>query len=129
MTSFSCYVKMDPVAKERARKGADGHFYTPEKTSRAEDTIAWTVKAAYRSGLIQGPVTLQVIAVLRRPKGCKDRFPTKKPDWDNLGKLVSDALNSVAYKDDAQVVDAFICKRYETEDRKPGFYLMFAEVA
>jgi Holliday junction resolvase RusA-like endonuclease len=28
---------------------------------------------------------------------------TKKPDADNIGKLVLDALNGVAYKDDSQV--------------------------
>ena len=27
-----------------------------------------------------------------------------KPDWDNIGKLICDALNGVAYTDDAHVV-------------------------
>ena len=32
--------------------------------------------------------------------------PGKKPDWDNIGKVVTDSLNQIAYRDDAQVVDA-----------------------
>ncbi len=36
--------------------------------------------------------------------------PTKKPDWDNIGKVVADSLNGVAYRDDAQIVDAQVRK-------------------
>ena len=38
--------------------------------------------------------------------------PTVKPDWDNLGKIVSDAMNDVVYKDDCQIFEAHISKRY-----------------
>ena len=37
-----------------------------------------------------------------------------KPDWDNIGKIVCDALNGSAYKDDAAITDATVCKRYGT---------------
>lgn len=32
------------------------------------------------------------------------RFATGKPDWDNLSKLVCDALIGLLYHDDAQIV-------------------------
>jgi Holliday junction resolvase RusA-like endonuclease len=38
-----------------------------------------------------------------------------KPDWDNVGKIVCDALNGVAWHDDAQIVDAHVEKRYGIE--------------
>jgi len=38
--------------------------------------------------------------------------PTGRADWDNFGKLVSDALNGVCWKDDAQVVDGRVIKMY-----------------
>ena len=41
----------------------------------------------------------------------------KKPDWDNVGKIVSDALNQIAYHDDAQVYDAHIIKMYGEKPR------------
>jgi len=43
--------------------------------------------------------------------------PTKKPDFDNIGKVVADALNSIAYRDDAQVVDSQIRKFYSRNPR------------
>lgn len=41
-------------------------------------------------------------------------LPTSKPDGDNYLKIV-DALNSVIWVDDSQVVDARIIKRYSDE--------------
>ena len=47
-----------------------------------------------------------------------------KPDWDNIGKAVCDALNGVAWKDDAQVIDARVRKRYaDDEDGDEAPYL------
>lgn len=43
--------------------------------------------------------------------------PTKKPDFDNIGKVVCDSLNGVAYRDDAQVVDAMVRKFYSDTPR------------
>lgn len=38
--------------------------------------------------------------------------PTKKPDFDNIGKVICDSLNGIAYRDDAQVVDSMVRKFY-----------------
>lgn len=38
--------------------------------------------------------------------------PVKKPDWDNIGKVVADSLNQIAYRDDAQIVEAVVKKYY-----------------
>jgi Holliday junction resolvase RusA-like endonuclease len=38
--------------------------------------------------------------------------PCKKPDIDNVAKIVLDALNGIAYKDDTQVVSLHIGKFY-----------------
>jgi Holliday junction resolvase RusA-like endonuclease len=43
--------------------------------------------------------------------------PTKKPDADNVLKVVGDSLNGIAYRDDAQVVDALIKKFYSHNPR------------
>lgn len=36
--------------------------------------------------------------------------PTKKPDADNIAKIICDALNGVAFKDDSQIVDLTVRK-------------------
>lgn len=38
--------------------------------------------------------------------------PTKKPDCDNIAKNINDALNGIAYVDDAQIVKETIEKWY-----------------
>ena len=43
--------------------------------------------------------------------------PSVKPDWDNIGKAVCDALNGIAYRDDSQIVDAVCRKFYGTPPR------------
>lgn len=32
--------------------------------------------------------------------------PTKKPDMDNVVKIIADSLNNLAYYDDTQIVEA-----------------------
>ena len=43
--------------------------------------------------------------------------PTKKPDMDNVVKMIADALNQVAYKDDTQIVDCQVRKFFSEEPR------------
>lgn len=43
--------------------------------------------------------------------------PTKKPDSDNVIKIVADSLNQVAYRDDSQIVDTMFRKFYSDQPR------------
>lgn len=43
--------------------------------------------------------------------------PTKKPDMDNVVKVIADSLNGVAYRDDTQIVDCQIRKFYSEKPR------------
>lgn len=43
--------------------------------------------------------------------------PTTKPDTDNIAKIVLDALNGIAYHDDAQIVELQVTKLYSDEPR------------
>ena len=43
--------------------------------------------------------------------------PVKKPDMDNVVKIVADALNQVAYRDDTQIVDCQCRKFYSDNPR------------
>ena len=40
-------------------------------------------------------------------------LPKKKPDFDNLAYLVTNALKKIVYEDDSQVTDCVIKKRYD----------------
>lgn len=41
--------------------------------------------------------------------------PIKKPDMDNVVKIIADSLNQVAYRDDTQIVDCQ-CRKFYSEN-------------
>ncbi|HHQ4407925.1 TPA: RusA family crossover junction endodeoxyribonuclease [Clostridium perfringens] len=43
--------------------------------------------------------------------------PTKKPDGDNIAKIIFDSLNGISYKDDSQILELRVIKIY-TEDKE-----------
>ena len=44
-------------------------------------------------------------------------LPLPKHEADNIAKIICDALNDVAYKDDTQIVELAIIKRYAMEPK------------
>lgn len=43
--------------------------------------------------------------------------PQKKPDIDNIAKLVLDAMNKFAFKDDTQITKLEVEKKYGNEEK------------
>lgn len=73
-------------------------------------------KASVEDGDLRRISGSQIIFQQRQDRGVKRRpSPYKKPDSDNIAKVVADALNGIAYDDDAQIADLTVIKRY-TED-------------
>lgn len=113
---------MVPVGKERPRitiRGGEPRAYTPAKTTEAETAIRDAFRLAYPGHVPTAlPVTLSVIATRPMPKSWSRKrqlanvghWCTSKPDADNIGKLVCDALNGVLYDDDSQVVCLTVTK-------------------
>lgn len=122
MTTFC--VPGEPQGKARPRFTRGGRTYTPRKTVAYEDAIR---EAFLNSGgqITELPVKVQISAFYKIPiSASKSRaakmdggeiLPTKKPDTDNIAKVVCDALNGVAYKDDAQVCWLRVAKKYKHE--------------
>lgn len=71
---------------------------------------------------LEGPIEVAIRFRLPRPasvKIAKRPFPAVKPDVDKLLRNTLDALTQAGiYRDDAQVVDLYVEKRYATDD--PG---------
>lgn len=104
------------VGKARPRFTKAGRTYTPAATKRAERLIADAFAVRYGStrAAFAGEVhmTLWVTRELApsNPRYWEGRADMGKPDWDNVGKLVCDALNGLAYADDSQVTVATVVK-------------------
>nr|DAI03391.1 MAG TPA: Endodeoxyribonuclease RusA [Caudoviricetes sp.] len=113
-----------PQGKGRPRFTRSGHTYTPDRTVEYEGRVKLAYKQA-GGGKLSGFVSADILAVFTVPKSytkaqraaaLNASFAPKKPDCDNIAKIILDALNSLAYDDDAQVVKLRVEKRYgETE--------------
>ncbi len=118
-----------PQGKARhrvAHRGTRTIAYTPAKSAAYEEIV----KLEYQRQCghkfpAKTPLRVNILAFCPIPKSATKRtrngmeageiYPTVKPDWDNVGKIVCDALNGIAYHDDAQVVSATVDKRYGVE--------------
>lgn len=140
--TLSFVIPGKPKGKERhktrvvQRPGGKSYatFYTPPQTAQYETEIAYycnnEIVDYERSSKVRwikrGQYQLAVFAYIEIPKSwpvAKTAMaaqqlirPTCKPDWDNIGKVVSDGLNGIAWTDDARVVDARTVKRYTTAE-------------
>lgn len=76
------------------------------------------------------PLRLIVDAYFTRPKShfktgknigvLKDSAPINhiaRPDWDNVGKFISDALNKIYWRDDSVLCEVGVRKRYSENPR------------
>lgn len=115
--------------KERPRF-INGHTYTPNATKTYEKLIRDNyIKQCNKKH--NGAVRVEIMAYYKIPKSyTKKRIknildgmekPTKKPDVDNIIKIVLDSLNKIAYADDKQVVKVSLEKLYTKEDERIEF--------
>lgn len=116
----------EPTGKGRP-KFSNGHAYTPEKTRIYEDAVRYYYQAQCHHDPFPKDcalcVTIEAIFGLakgdsvkkRQAKLCGLLNPTKRVDADNIAKIICDALNGIAYHDDAQVTTLHVVKRYGVE--------------
>lgn len=106
------------------RVGQYVRTYTPDQTISYENLI----KMEYleeNEGFMFGrevPLAIKITAFYEVPKSASQRKkaemladkirPLKKPDSDNVLKVVCDALNGVAYHDDVQIVSVQVERFY-----------------
>lgn len=115
---------MDPVAKQRPRFGK-GRTYTPKETRKAEAIIKGIASRSLRGFKpYDEPIQVDWRFVLPRPKKPKFSYPACKPDLDNLVKLVSDALNGIAWVDDSRIVQQSELKMYGSGSTPIGIHVI-----
>ena len=84
--------------------------------------------AALAAGMTpqMGPLRLTLTFYLRRPPSRPKKYTEvdKRPDLDKLTRTVCDALTSVAWQDDAQIVALEARKVYATEKEPEGVAIL-----
>lgn len=116
-----------PVGKGRPRFTRTGRSYTPDKTTRYENLVALAFREKYPHWTPwEGEVEMTMTTYFEIPQSWSKKKqekarahkirPTKKPDLDNISKM-KDALNGIAWRDDAQVVHESNWKEYDDNPR------------
>lgn len=133
MNSVTFMIPGPPQGKARPKvvriKTGASVTYTPDKTVRYEELTRSRYQATAHGFKFSddAQVGVQITARDPIPKSKSKRIkaamlagqikPAKKPDCDNIVKIICDALNEIAYRDDAQIVLVQIAKEYTEEPR------------
>ena len=121
MSSWTFVVPLTPVAKGRpiaVRRGAHIGVITPTKTREWEATVAQYAAAAMPGTPLEGPLAVDILAVMPRPQSMLGKkwpdglfWAPKRPDGDNIRKAVLDGMQA-RWRDDGQVVAGDTLKVY-----------------
>lgn len=119
----------EPKGKGRPKFSKVGNFvkvYTPDTTVNYENWVKICFQGEQQK-MIDGQLRAEIKCYFAIPKSYSkkkrqsalkgDLRPTKKPDCDNIAKIILDALNGLAYKDDKDVVSCLIEKWYSENPR------------
>ena len=126
MASVILNIPGKPIGKGRpkfSRRGAYVQTYTPEKTVAYENLVqlAW-IQAGHEK--LNGCLKVRIDACFKIPSSVSKKkheemrwqYYPHKADADNIAKSILDALNGIAFDDDAQVVELSVTKRYSPCD-------------
>jgi Holliday junction resolvase RusA-like endonuclease len=109
-----------PAAWQRARSNGKVRFDSPEQTRNKQTISQIGFDAMAGRPPLTGPLEVTVAAYWPWPKSKSEKkrkmfgaqYFTSRPDADNIGKLLGDALNSIVWADDAYIVNLTVKKRY-----------------
>lgn len=122
----SFFIAGEVQAKQRPK--FNGRFaYTPKETVEYENLVKLQYQAQCGNHRYPDdvPLAVTIFAHLEPPQSAsnikktrmlnQEEYPLKKPDVDNVAKIILDALNGIAYRDDKQVVELIVKKSYAGE--------------
>lgn len=126
MSTVTFTIVGKPCGKGRpkfARRGEYVTTYTPEKTVNYESLVkfVWVQSGGEK---LHGAIGASFVSHFPIPKSESKKkraemdgeWYTKKPDCDNIEKIILDALNGIAYDDDSQVAKQSSEKIYDAEE-------------
>lgn len=124
MVKYEFEIPETITGKARPRMNTKyGKAYTPTKTKNYEYLARFYFIEKYPNFKpMEGRVKVEIIAYFEITKSTSKKreaemladniSPTKKPDIDNITKIILDAMNKFAYLDDTQVTHCTVIKKY-----------------
>jgi len=123
---FHFVVRGEPKAKGSMRafivKGRAVVTASAKGAGIWQKLIQFVLQDAWQGPALTGAVEVRLIFYLPRPKSAPKRvlFPEHKPDGDKLQRAVWDALTNIVIRDDAQIVDGMVSKRFADAEHPVG---------
>ena len=113
-----------PRGKGRPRFTRSGIVYTDQQTKDYEKLVGISYQNCKDRKVYTNAIKMEIRAYFEPIKSIskkeRDRLIgksyTKKPDADNIAKIIMDGLNGIAYKDDSQVVELTVTKHYSEKE-------------
>ncbi|MDQ3230809.1 MAG: RusA family crossover junction endodeoxyribonuclease [Pseudobdellovibrionaceae bacterium] len=113
-------ISIEPQGKKVPRITRNGNFKDPQ-TRAAMEAIADSVRRQYQGQPLDCPLRILITAWRTRPKSKKHEvWADTKPDYDNIEKLIGDALEGILWVNDSRIVDGRCLKKYAPRD-VPGW--------
>lgn len=110
------------MGKQRPKMGRFG-VYTPKKTVSYENLVKTLFIEKYGQPVLTGYIRAEITIYYEIPKSTSKKRseamlrgiikPDKKPDCDNVAKIILDSLNKIAYSDDKQITQLSVFKEYK----------------
>lgn len=107
--------------------------YTPDDTVNYENWVKICYQQQDGRHFLNEPIRAEIRVYHKVPKSySKKRIegirqglerPQKKPDADNIAKIILDSLNGIAYKDDSQVIELQVSKFFTFDTERVEFEL------
>jgi Holliday junction resolvase RusA-like endonuclease len=121
-------IHIPPVPQKQTRVVQNNGFFRHyDPSGKDREKIEWQIKANAPAEPYTCPLMVELTFYLPIPKATsmvKRRqmlnniiLPMKRPDIDNLGYLVTNAMKTIIYADDSQIVDLYMHKRYGEDPR------------
>ncbi len=108
-----------PVAQKQTR-WSHGRAYDPSSSDK--QALIWQMNPYAPKEPFFGPAEVDIMFYLPIPESTSKSqkrmmiegavLPIKKPDVDNLGYMVTNAMKNLFFRDDAQIVDLHLHKRF-----------------
>lgn len=127
------FVPGKPIAQSRPRFARRGNFVQTYDATPAKDYKSWVKSCALECMAFAGismisrevPLVMILVVNVERPKSKKKAVHVvSKPDCDNFAKGVMDALESILYQADQQIVRLVVSKHYSD---RPGVTVTISE--
>ena len=100
-------LKEDPLSVNSIYMRTRERVVLTPKARLTKTAFMWEARSQYRGPLLEGDVDVDVTLFFRTKT---------RRDGDNAMKLVFDSLTDIVYKDDSQITDHHVHKRYDPKN-------------